>query len=134
MSAAEPPVPRLPRSRGLKLSGPQLVRIALTATLLVLIIVVQRPCADSVSKFVIQVDDGSGWAPMPRPGAVDEPRGIGSAGDYEILRSDMTPEELKAAIERSHARAAARERAAAARAAPGSAAPGSAAPGALAPP
>ena len=102
------PVPRLPRTRGFKLSTPQLVRIGLIGGLLVLVIVVQRPCADSVSKFVTGFSgDGPAKAKLPKPGAVDEPSSRGSAGDYEQLRPDMTEAEIKAAIERSKAKNAA---------------------------
>jgi hypothetical protein len=111
MPADDEPVPRLPRTRGFKLSTPQLVRIALTAALLALIIAVQRPCADSMSRFVTSFgDEGSAAGRMPRPGEVEPPSGIGSAGDYETLRPDMTPAEIKAAMERSKAKAAERER------------------------
>jgi hypothetical protein len=106
------PVPRLPRTRGFRLSGPQLVRVGLTGGLLVLVIAVQRPCADSVSKFVTGFgEEGSGKARMPKPGAVDQPSERGSAADYEQLRPDMTEAEIKAAIERSKAKAAERARA-----------------------
>jgi hypothetical protein len=123
MSADDEPVPRLPRTRGFKLSGPQLVRIGLTGALLALIIVSQRPCADAVSNFVTGFgDEGSGSATptMPRPGAVDQPSGRGSATDYEQLRPDMTEAEIKAAIERSKAKAAERGRAGSAAEAAGS--------------
>jgi len=112
MSADDEPVPRLPRTRGFKLSTPQLVRIGLTGALLVLVIAVQRPCSDSVSKFVTGFgDQGSAKAQMPRPGAVDQPSERGSAADYEQLRPGMTEAEIKAAIERSKAKAAERARA-----------------------
>jgi hypothetical protein len=113
MSADDEPVPRLPRTRGFKLSTAQLVRIGLTAGLLVLVIAIQRPCSDSISKLVTGFgEDGSSAARMPRPGAVEEPSGRGSAGDYEPLRPGMTEAEIKAAIERSKAKAAERARAA----------------------
>ena len=49
---------------------------------------------------------------MPKPGAVEEPGGRGSAGDYESLRG-LSEAEIKAAIDRSRAKAAAeRDRAA----------------------
>ena len=106
------PVPRLPRTRGFKLSGPQLVRVGLTGGLLVLVIAIQRPCADSVSKLVTGLgDEGSATARMPKPGTVDQPSGVGSAADYEQLRPGMTEAEIKAAIERSKAKAAERARA-----------------------
>lgn len=109
------PVPRLPRSRGFKLTIFQVVRIATTALILALIIVIRRPCSDTVSKFVTSFggsDSGSGSGSastkMPTPGTVERPNGVGSAGDYEQLRSDMTEAELKAAIERAKLKAAQR--------------------------
>jgi hypothetical protein len=112
VSADDEPVPRLPRTRGFRLSSQQLVRVGLTGGLLVLVIAVQRPCADSVSKFVTGVgEEGAGPGRMPRPGAVDQPSERGSAADYEQLRPDMTEAEIKAAIERSKAKAAERARA-----------------------
>ena len=50
--APDDDVPKLPRGRGLRLSRPQMVRIAGTLLLLVFLIVVQHPCADAVSKLV----------------------------------------------------------------------------------
>ncbi|HEY6176798.1 MAG TPA: hypothetical protein VIX73_20215 [Kofleriaceae bacterium] len=92
------PVPRLPRGRGLRLSVPELVRIALLAILLVFLVATQRPCANAVSRFVTSFGDhgsaGSGAA-----------SGSGAAG-YERLRPGMTDDEVKAAIERARARAA----------------------------
>ena len=105
-------VPKLPRGRGLRLSRPQMVRIAGTLLLLVFLIAMQRPCADAVSKFVTGFgDEGSQAVKMPRPGAVDQPTERGSAADYEQLRPGMTEAEIKAAIERSKAKAAERARA-----------------------
>jgi hypothetical protein len=100
-------VPRLPRSRGFKLSRRDLARVAMTAVLLAMVIVVARPCADAVSSFVTGFGgDDSASKQMPRPGTVDQPAATtGSAGDYEQLRPDMTEAELKAAIERAKARA-----------------------------
>lgn len=121
-------VPRLPRGRGLRLSPPQLVRIAGTVALLVFLIMMQRPCANSVSKFVTgfgsSADRGSAAAVMPRPGTIDMPAGsAGSAGaagagtagaaggdapgleDYEHLRPGMTDDEVKAVIERARVKA-----------------------------
>lgn len=119
-------VPKLPRSRGLRLSRPQLVRIVGTLFLLVFLVTMQRPCATAVSGFVTGFGDrGSAAAMMPRPGTVDVPAGragggaAGSAGpaagsgttihdldQYEHLRPGMTEAELKAVIERARVRAA----------------------------
>ncbi|MDQ3334679.1 MAG: hypothetical protein M4D80_05935 [Myxococcota bacterium] len=99
------PVPRLPRTAAFKVSTAALVRIAMTGTLLAMIVVARRPCADSVSGFVTDFDKtGSAGAQMPKPGNVDEPSSVGSAGDYEQLRPDMTEAEIKAAIERAKAK------------------------------
>ena len=120
---AEDDVPRLPRGRGLRLSGPQLVRIAGTVCLLVFLIVVQRPCANAVSTFVTSFggsgDRGSAAATMPRPGTVDVSAGsAGSAGSgttgsqgpsldqYERLRPGMTDDEVKTVIDRARRKAA----------------------------
>ena len=99
------PVPRIPRTAGFKISMAALVRIALTGAMLTMIIVARRPCADSVSEFVTNFDQTGSGAQMPKPGTVDEPSTTGSAGDYESIRSDMTEEEVKAAIERAKAKA-----------------------------
>jgi len=102
-------VPKLPRGRGLRLSRPQLIRIAGTVFLLVFLIMMQRPCADAVSKFVTGFgDQGSASAQMPRPDNIDVP-GSGSASGadaYERLRPGMTEAEVKAAIERAKRKAA----------------------------
>jgi hypothetical protein len=120
-------VPRLPRGRGLRFSGPQLVRIVGTLLLLVFLVVVQRPCANAVSSFVTGFDGrGSAAGAMPRPGTVDVPAGpagvsAGSAGSagaaasgsaglgldqYEHLRPGMTEADVKAVIERARSKAA----------------------------
>ena len=95
--------PKLPRGSGFKISMGHLIKIALTASLLVMLIAIQRPCANAVSSFVTSFDEGSAAkddkAKMPKPGTVD-----GSGGThYETIRGDMTEEEMRAAIERAKA-------------------------------
>lgn len=119
------PVPKLPRGRGMKFSGPQLVRIAFTLITLIGVAVLARPCANAVSNFVMSYSQGSGSA-MPKPGNVDTPT---SPEQYERLTPGMTEAEIKAAMERAKAKqhGGATE--------PGSAAPqGSAAPDPAPPP
>jgi hypothetical protein len=65
------PVPKLPRGRGLKLSGPQVFRILMTLVALVGVIVLAKPCADSVSNFVIGYSQGSDSSKLPKPGNVE---------------------------------------------------------------
>jgi hypothetical protein len=93
-------IPKLPRGRGIKLSGPELFRIALTLMALVGVIVLTKPCANAVSGFVTSFDQGSDRE-MPMPGSVDVP-----AQHYEQLEPGMTEQEIKAAIERAKAKAA----------------------------
>lgn len=92
------PVPKIPRGRGLKLSGPELLRIGMTLVTLIGVIVLARPCASSVSGFVMGMDGSGSAKSMPKPGTVDQPQ------QYEELKPNMTEAELKAAIERSKAR------------------------------
>lgn len=102
MSDDDEPVAKLPRKVGFKLGGPQLLRIGLTGALLALVLVMRKPCSDSVGKFITDFGSGSGSAAtqqMPKPGTVDKPL------DGEIINAEMTPEEFKAAIDRARGRA-----------------------------
>ncbi len=96
--------PKLPRGGGFRIGKGHLIKIALTASLLVMLIVVQRPCADAVSGFVTGFDGGSAKdkdkakALMPKPGNVD---GSGAATPhYETLKHTLTEAEWKAMVER----------------------------------
>jgi len=98
-------VPRLPRGRGLRLSGPDLMKIAMLAAGLIALIMLQRPCSDSVAKMVTSFDgSGSGSSTaMPKPGTVDRPDGsdLGSGSGYVRLTPDMTPEQVRQAIDKA---------------------------------
>jgi len=91
--------PKLPRGGGFRIGKGHLIKIALTASLLVMLIVVQRPCADAVSGFVTGFDgqgsdkDKAG-AKMPKPGNVEP------APKYETLKNTLTEAEWKAMDER----------------------------------
>jgi hypothetical protein len=118
-------VPRIPRGRGVDLTRVQLVKIAFTALLLVLVIVLQRPCANATGKFVSgfeNPDAAPAKQPIQKPDQIDVP---GSSGVYVELKG-LTPEEQAAAIEKARKEAAERsEKAAGSGSATGS---GSAAP------
>ncbi len=122
------PVPRIPRGRGMKLDGAMIARIGMTLALLIMIIVTAKPCANATSKFVTGFGEEGSAAPpeMPKPGNVDVPSEIGSAGDYESMSG--TDADRKAAFERAKAKAAARDAARAGSAA-GSGSAGSASAG-----
>lgn len=82
-------VPRLPRGSWLRVSLPELVRILMVAVALIALIVLQKPCAQSVSKFVLGFQEPD--AGIDGPAAPAMPVGV-------HLRADMTPAELEAAI------------------------------------
>lgn len=108
--SGDEPVPKLPRGRGFKLSGQTLIRIAGTLALLVMLLIMQKPCAKAVSKFVTGFGDSSAGSAMPRPGTVDQPSTAPVADDhaqdqYEHIGGNMTDAEIKAAIERAKAKA-----------------------------
>lgn len=98
-------VPRLPRGRGLRLSRPELVRIALLALLLVFLVATQRQCASAVSRFVTGFGDRSSSPAGSSAPAVGPESPARNPDDYERLRPGMTDDEIKAAIERARARA-----------------------------
>lgn len=101
----EEPVPKLPRGRGFKLSGPELFRIFITLISLIGVIVLAKPCANSVSNFVTGYDQGSDTSKLPKPGNVEPPAVPSDLDKYERLKPGMTEEEWKAAVERSRAKA-----------------------------
>lgn len=85
-------VPKLPRGRGLSFSFAEILRILVVATALIALLVLQKPCAKSVSQFVTGFgpkDAGVGAAPTVDANVI--PPGV-------LLRADMTPEEQAAAI------------------------------------
>ena len=98
--ADDEPVPKIPYSKGFRLSWPEVIRIAMLATVLVAVIVLQKPCADSVSKFVTSFDTGSGSEQMPHPGTV------APATEYKQIGSNATPEQIRDMVEKSKQEAA----------------------------
>ncbi len=83
----DPDVPRLPRGKGFKLSFGEIVRIGLTATMLIAVLVLAQPCAEAVGRFVSSFDPPDAQlAPKPQPKG------------YVHLSSDMTPEQIQQAI------------------------------------
>jgi len=90
--ARDPDVPRLPRGRGFKLSFGEILRIGLTAVMLISVIVLAKPCADAVSNFVASFDPPDAQpAPKPRPAV--------PAGGYVHITPDMTPQQIQQAID-----------------------------------
>lgn len=76
----------------MKFSFGQIVRIVMVATALIALIVLQKPCARSVSKFVTSFGEPDAALIRLVDGGVD-------AGGV-LLRGDMTPAEIEAAINR----------------------------------
>ena len=116
-------MPKLPRGRGLKLDGPMMFRIGGTLILLIMIILMRRPCANATSKFVTGFGE-EGSAVVPKPGTIDMPSGSGSAkpvGDgMEHVGPGASEEEVRAAWERTRAKAKAAETASGSGSGPGS--------------
>ncbi len=128
------PVPKLPRNRGIRLTGPEMFRIVITGAMLVTVLILAKPCGNAVSNFVMGFEGKNKGSAMPKPGNVDLPSGLpGSAGDYVELHAGMTDEQIQQAIAQARAKhAAASGSAASGSAASGSAAGGSAASGSAA--
>lgn len=98
-------VPRLPRGRGVTLDRVQVLRIVVTAVLLVLVLVLTKPCANATGKFVQSFqppDAGPAAGPITKPDQIDVP---GSSGVYVDLKG-LTPEQQQAAIEKARKEAA----------------------------
>lgn len=77
----------------------QIVRIVAVATALIALIVLQRPCARNVSKFVTSFGEPDAAVRLIDAG----PTGTIDAGGV-LLRGDMTPKELEEAINREKSR------------------------------
>jgi hypothetical protein len=90
------PVPKLPRGRGLKFSGVELFRIAITLALLIALVVLTRPCSHAVSTFVMGFD-GSAAKPPP-------PAGSNAIGSDLIPLRGLDEAQLKATVERAQHR------------------------------
>ena len=121
------PVPKLPRSKGIRLSGPEMFRIVITGAMLVAVLVMAKPCGNAVGNFVMGFEGSHKGSAMPKPGNVDLPQLPGSAGDYVELHAGMTDEQIQQAIAQARAKhAAAMGSAAGSGAGSGSAASGSA--------
>jgi hypothetical protein len=93
------PVPKLPRGRGMRFSGVELFRIAITLALLVAVVVLTKPCSHAVSTFVMGFD---GSAKQKAPIGSAGSNGIGSAELIPLRGLDET--QVKATVERAQHR------------------------------
>jgi hypothetical protein len=90
------PAPRLPRSRGVRVTVPQLLRIVITVVMLIAVVVTAKPCADATGRFISGFDP-----PDPQPAPPPLPKG------QVRLTPDMTDAERAAAIANARAAVAA---------------------------
>ncbi|HEY1815213.1 MAG TPA: hypothetical protein VGG74_22855 [Kofleriaceae bacterium] len=88
------PVPKLPRGRGMRFSGPELFRIAITLGLLIALVVLTKPCSHAVSTFVMGFNGSAGSA-----GSAAGSNAVGSA-ELIPLRG-MTDDQVKETVERA---------------------------------
>jgi hypothetical protein len=95
-------------------SGPQLTRVIMFATLLLAIILMRRPCADAVGRFVSSFDEtpaghDGGVRAVPKPEAIVDdtaaPAHDPYKTDYVEIKPGMTDAEIQAAIEKARAKA-----------------------------
>ncbi len=96
-------IPKIPYARGLRLSGREIMRIAMLIGTLVLLLTMQQPCAQAVSSFVSDFDTGSA-AVAPKPAPV--PANLGSAALVH-LPAGMTDEQMKTKIDQARGGSAA---------------------------
>jgi hypothetical protein len=87
------PVPKLPRGKGISLTGPQMFRIGVYGIMLVGIIVMARPCGESAARFMGTFDEGDAGVEK-----VDKPRGPVLPPGTVRITPDMTDEERMRAI------------------------------------
>lgn len=101
---ADEPIPRLPRSAGFKLTGPEIFRILLFAALLFGVLVLRKPCSEGVGRFVESFDADAGPTdaqtvaeqPSTHSQQVPSPRSIGG---FVRITSDMSEEQIRAKLE-----------------------------------
>jgi hypothetical protein len=82
------PVPRLPRGRGLKLSFPEIARIVMIAAMLIAVLMLRRPCAESTGRFVESFEPPVDAGPARAPGQLPP-------GRYIPLTGEMTEQDLR---------------------------------------
>ena len=122
------PVPKLPRTLGIRLTGPEMFRIVLTTAMLVAVLVLAKPCGNAVGNFVMGFEGKGKGSAMPKPGNIDLPQLPGSADDYVELHAGMTDEQIQDAIAKARAKHAAKAGSGAGSAAATAGSAGSAAP------
>lgn len=91
-AADDEPVPRLPRGRGLKLSFPEIARIVMIAAMLIAVMVLRRPCAESTGRFIESFEPPVDAGPARAPGQLPP-------GRYIPLTGEMTEQELRDRLE-----------------------------------
>jgi hypothetical protein len=97
VNAREPDVPRLPRGKGIRLAGPQMVRIVMVAALLVAVIVLQRPCGEAIDNFFKSFDPPAQDAAVKEAPKPPDPY----EGKYHEIKPGMTDREIEQVIEKA---------------------------------
>ena len=87
----DPDVPRLPRGKGFKLSFGEIIRVGLTGTMLLAVLVLAKPCADSVGRFVANFDPPDAQPAAPPP-STKLPAG------YVHLGGNMSTQQIEQAV------------------------------------
>jgi hypothetical protein len=85
-------VPRLPRGRGIKLSFAEIMRILMILAMLIGVLALRRPCAQSTGRFIESFEPPVDAGPVQTPGQLP-------AGRYIRVSGEMTEEELREKLE-----------------------------------
>ncbi len=87
---SEEPVPRLPRGKGMRLSGQGLFRIGMIAILLFAVVTLREPCADGIATLMDRFD-------APDAGTATSDAGLATQPVID-LDPNLPPDELRKKI------------------------------------
>jgi len=88
--STDEPVPRLPRGKGVLLTGAALFRILMCAGLLAGVLLLRKPCADGVANFMSSFEDDACVPDASAP-----------PGDFVRLTGDMSEDEIRRQLDKA---------------------------------
>lgn len=90
--SARKPIPRTPKSRGIKIPRGSLFRIAMFAILLVGVLALRKPCSEGIGEFIESFDETDAAPKRPAPGDA------GPTHPFVRITGDMSDEEMMAKL------------------------------------
>ena len=121
-SLDDEPIPRLPRGKLFKLTGPQMFRILFFAALLVGVLALRQPCSEGIGRFVESFDESDAGPTGPQDGSPQRPGSLagspagassgsepgqvpdnpsGSVNGFFRITGDMSDEEIRATLRKA---------------------------------